>query len=229
MRAEVIIPIDRPTELIQGIFNHPELVKRLVGGRNKHILTEKAAQINAFDPQEKVIFLEKTFAILSNPDPLSQNQRDAGLDLLNVTDLADVDREKLKKSYLKAVYNLHKDLNRDSDPYGEIHALLEAGKIIAPFLENSRGVAISWNRVAKAFTGDDCQKILDDIKEIRLLIPKTFSEFDTNVAMHMKDGLRNQEIAEKLGVAPIEINRSISRLKNKDRDMKKFPRKRSRQ
>lgn len=225
MRAEVIIPIDRPTQLIQGIFNDHELVKRLAVGGNKDTLTEKATQINSFDPQEKVLFLEKTFAILSDSNPRSQDRRDAALNLLRVMDLTSVDPEGLKDSYLKAVRNLRENLNLDSDPYGEIHALLEAGKIIAPFIKNSKGIAQAWNPVANAFTRDDCQEILDDIEEIKQLTPKTFSESDARVLMLVEKGLQNQEIAAQLGVGILDIRRSLSRLKGKGI---KFLRKRGR-
>lgn len=203
---------DAPTLLLQSILG------------NKTVLEKAKQQINSLDPQEKVLFLEKTFAILSDPNPEYQNERDAALDILRVIDLTSLDRKKLEKTYVKAVSNLREDLNQDSDLYGEIDALLEAGKIIAPFIENSRAITQVWKHVAKVFTGDDHQKILDDIKEIKQLIPKTLSEFDIKVATLIKERLRNQEIAAKLSVTILEIKQSVSRLSNKGVKLKSFHR-----
>lgn len=206
--------VDTLTSYLQSIFHNKTVITELVTNKpgKTSILEEAKQQINSRDLQEKVIFLGKIFVILSDPDTQSQNQRDAALDLLRVTDLTDVDPEKLKKTYAKAVSSLRENLTQDSDPYGEIHMLLEAGKTIAPFIANRQGIMQSWNHVAKAFTGDDRQKILDDIEEVRQLIPNRFSELDTNVEILINQGLRNQDIATKLHVTLTEIRGSVRRL-----------------
>lgn len=217
MQKELPRPIpNRPQELLQDLFGNKEYLRQiLIGKNNIPFLEQKKRRIDDLNPQEKVIFLEQTFAILSDPNPRSQDQRDVALDLLRIIDLKNIDPEKLKKSYLKAASNLKKNLNIDSDPYGEIHALLEAGKIIVPFIENSRNITQEWNRVAKAFTGLDRQKILDDIKEIRQLMPSKFLELDSNVKILLNEGLRDQDIATELGVEILDIQRSTSRLRGK--------------
>lgn len=182
-------------------------------------LSETKEQINSLTPQEKVIFLEKIFAILSNPDPTSQSQdrRDAVLDMLLVMDLTSINQEELKKTYVKAVFNLREGLNKDSDPYGEIHMLLEAGKTIAPFIgrRQGMGIATSWALIAKTFTGDDRQKILNDIEGIKKLLPRQVTEFDTNVAALLKNNMPNKDIARVLDVPETDVKRSIGRLIDK--------------
>lgn len=221
---------DAPTSLLRSIFDNETVLSDLVTDRpaKASILEKAKQQINAFDPQEKVLFLEKIFAILSDPNPDSQNQREAALELLNVVDLKSINPKDLSKSYTKAVYDLWEDLNQDSDPYGEIHALLEAGKIIAPFIENGKAISRAWNPVAEAFVGDVRQKILDDIEKIRQLIPTTISEFDIKVRMYIiKERLRNLEIAVKLGVTELEVRLAAGRLRRKGL-LKSFPRPRGR-
>lgn len=214
--------VDAPTLLLQSILDNKIILKELVANHPKKasILENAKRQINSLNQQEKVLFLKGTFAILSDPNPEHQNDRDAALGLLNIMDLKSINPKELTKTYIEAVSNLREDLNKDSDLYGEIHALLEAGKIIVPFIESSVGTTQAWNRVAKAFTGDDRQKILDDIKEIRQLIPKTLSEFDTKVTMFIGRGFSNQDIAIELKVTTPEIKRSAQRLGK--RNMKPF-------
>lgn len=74
------------------------------------------------NPQAKLEFLKITYRILSDPDS-SQDQRDAGLELLSVVDLTDVDEKKLRNDYIHSVYYLKDDLTENSDPYGETDAL----------------------------------------------------------------------------------------------------------
>lgn len=217
---------NRPQELLQDLLGNKEHLRQiLTGENNKPFLEGEKRKIDNFGPQEKVIFLEQTFAILSDPNPRSQDKRDVALDLLRIIDLKSINPEKLKKSYLKAASNLKKNLNIDSDPWGEIHALLTAGKIIVPSIEDSRGITLTWKQIAIAFTGTDRQKILDDIKEIRQLMPSKFPELDSNVKILLKEGLRDQDIATQLGVKILDIHRSTSRLRNKGIRLGSFNRK----
>ena len=207
---------DAPTSYLQSILENKIFLKEVVtGGPGKTSILEQAQQqINSLDPQQKIIFLEETFAILSDPDPKHQDKRDAASELLNIMDLKSIDPKELVKTYIKAVSNLLEGLNQDSDPYGEIDALLQAGKTIASFIENSQGkITRLWNRVANTFIGGDRQKILDDIKEIKQLTLKTLSEFDAKVLMLVEKGQRNEGIAAELGVEIPDIQRSISRLR----------------
>ena len=222
---------DAPELILQSFLEDNTVLKQLVTDEpGKIFILQKARrQINSLDQQEKIIFLEKTFAILSDsdPNPNQQNQRDAALDLLRSMNLAGVNKEGLTKAYVEAVSNLREGLNQDSDPYGEIDALLEAGKTIAPFIKKRGPITQSWNRVANTFTGADHDKILDDIEEIRQLIPKTLSEFDTNVLIRIEKGQRNKKIADEFGVPLSSIQQSVRRIINKGmmipRESEKMP------
>lgn len=225
---------DALTLFLQTIFDNKTDLKELVtGGPGKTSILERAKQqLNSFDPQEKIRFLKNIFAILSNPDRDYQNKRDCALELLNIMDLKSIDPKELTETYRKAVYNLQENLNQDSDPCGEIDALLEAGKIIAPFIKKNGNITRAWKLVADVFKGDgsdseddrqknlDRQKILNDIEEIRQLISKTLSEFDTKVLISAQRGLRNQQIAAELRVKIKDIQRSKYRIKNKGRGLK---------
>ena len=223
-----------PTLILQSVLDNNTVIKELVtnGPRKKSILEEAGQQINSLEPQEKIIFLQETFAILSDSDHGYQDKRDAALELLNIMDLKSIDPKELTETYRKAVYNLQENLNQDSDPCGEIDALLEAGKIIAPFIKKNGNITRAWKLVADVFKGDgsdseddrqknlDRQKILNDIEEIRQLISKTLSEFDTKVLISAQRGLRNQQIAAELRVKIKDIQRSKYRIKNKGRGLK---------
>ena len=208
--------VDAPALILQSILDNKTVVKELVtNGPGKTAILERAIQkINPLDEQEKIIFLEEIFVILSDPYA-SPDQRDAVLELLRTMDLTNVSQEGLRKTYVQEVSNLREGLIQDSDQYGTIYMLLEAGKTIAPFIENSQYITQAWKRVAKAFTEDDRQKILDDAEEIRQLIPNTFSEFDTKVLMLAEEGLRSREIAKQLKVPIKDVQRSKERLNDK--------------
>jgi hypothetical protein len=175
--------VDTAELILQSILENKAVLKEVVTeGQGKTSILEKAKQqINFLDPQQKILFLEKTFAILSDSNPQHQDKRDASLELLNIIDLKSIEPKELAKTYIKAVSNLRENLNQDSDIYGEIDALLQAGKTIVPFIENSKHhIAQPWNRVAKLFTGHDRQKILNDIEEIRQLIPGKSRRYQAN-------------------------------------------------
>lgn len=218
MKNELSTPSpNRPQEILKELVGDKKYFRQILIG-NKDFLEGKKEQIDHLDPQEKIIFLEKIFAILSDPDPLSVDQRDAGLELLSSMDLESVNRKKLEEVYRQAIKDLRENLSEDSDPYGEIHMLLEAGKIIAPFIEKNLGIIQSWRNVAKYFTGDNSQKISNDMAEIKQLIAtprKIFSEFDANVKIDVKNGLSDQAIAAKHGEDLKEVKKAIVRLRDK--------------
>lgn len=220
MRPEVIKPIDRPEKLLPDIFDGDQFNSTLVRQLNTKlvyrkykdtILAEKANQINALYPETKLIFIGKIFGILSDPDPRYQDQRSTGLHLLGVINLESVDSKKLKENYMKSLSDLKENPNNDSGSYGEIYALLEAGKIIAPFLKNTQGILQEWDRIAKLFKKDseDYQAIHEGIKEIR---QQGASEFDKRIAELIGERMSNKDIASKLQINELDVKRSTSRL-----------------
>lgn len=146
-----------------------EVIRRIDTTPSKTQLKAFATKIDAAVSEQKFIFLTTTFGILSNPNPNSQDQRDLALDLLRIVDLKKFKPTILKGSYLEAVASLKKNWNENSDPYGEIHMLLEGGKIIAPFVKNVEAITQTWAQIASKFQEKDAQYIMNAVEEIKKL------------------------------------------------------------
>jgi hypothetical protein len=113
-----------------------------------------------------------------------QNRRDGAIELLRLVDLEGVDKRQISKAYLTTV----SALDGNSDPLGEIDALLKAGEMIVPFMPTYRQrVATAWNKAASSFPTEEDQEaylyfdILKRVQEMECNIPLQLSNFEEQV------------------------------------------------
>lgn len=93
------------------------------------------------------------------------DRRDGALLLLKEVPLGVTDIEKVQEEYLGAVGKI----DVDSDPFGSVDSLLEAGKVVSPFFVDTPHakyqVKRAWRRVAK--------EVFKDSEEWKAVAPKT--------------------------------------------------------
>lgn len=215
--TESLRPTDRPNSLIAiTLKNKGNLRQLLTDSGNKDTLLGKIRQdMDSFDPQEKLSFFRSTLNVLSDGKSWNQDQRDVALELLKLLDLQKIEGKEIKEYYLISV----DALSLDADPYGEIDALLTAGKIVAPFIPYSAAtngkIDRAWAIVILRCPEDDRQKILDDVAQIKELIPSQDSVFDQQVQTLAQNHQPDNEIAQALKADPDEVARAIDRLKKR--------------
>lgn len=159
MERELDIPKDRPAILLESTLGNRETLHHLLSLRSsakEKVLDEASKEIEALDHAETGRLVQLIFNGLSREDEeWDVNKRDGALELLWLIDFEKVGRNQLEKDYLNAVATQ----NSDSDPYGSIHSLLDAGQIISdhlPFgVETEDKLAIAWGKVEKYFRDED--------------------------------------------------------------------------
>lgn len=224
MRTELVHPTDRPTQFLQRLDDKEFCIKLITTNGDKDALLEGLKR-NIFDftSLEKISLLKGVLNYLSDEGEESwrQNRRDAGLEVLRLVDLTSLTPQELTNislQYIRTVYAVNEALNPNL--YGEIDALLEAGKIIAPAMSrDSYGmhVAKGWRTVASRFTEPEQTYILCKSREIQGRMPKSNkppSDLEQEVTELANQGLSNKEIAAKLKVKTKKVYELIKRLSN---------------
>ena len=206
-------PVDHPTIVLQSIIGSSEIRKQLItnGDKKADILERSETLIDAFDPEETRTFLRKSFAVLGDRDDSqkAQDKRDAILEILPIVDLRKIDPTQLTQDYLTEVYKL----NRDSDPFGEAHALAEAGKTIAYRIRavpgNKTEVTTAWNQVASNFVEAGYIHVLNRIEEIEQQMVLKSSDFYKKAKGLREKGLTYEEITETLHASEHQVRRVL--------------------
>lgn len=205
--------------LLQRTLGNEEVCRRLITtNRNRAteaMIREIEQDLEDFSLQDKARLVKHLFTVMADTGGSSevQNRRDGAIELLKLVDLEGVDKRQISKAYLTTV----SALDGNSDPLGEIDALLRAGKMIMPFIPTyRRGVIGAWNNVASSFaTEKDQEAYLDILKraqEMECNIPPQLSNFEEQVAALATGGLSNSQIQEELSASPKEVGNTIARL-----------------
>lgn len=141
--------------------------------RSDALYDDISRKITCLNPQDRVAFVAQILHGLSrDDDEWGLDKRDAAIELLQLVNFEEMSRGHLLLIYTKTV--VFQD--QTADPYGSIHSLLEAGKIIAPYLfpEEATRKRIDgvWRAVAAFFDGVDRSYINDGRENILSAIPE---------------------------------------------------------
>lgn len=184
--SELGIPKNRPTLLIEGVLGNRRNLATLLSQADERedILDRASNDIAALDAAETGIFVKTLLNGLSRDDTLwNQDKRDGALELFPLVDFGKLRGEQLAQDYLDAIAAQ----NADSDPYGTIYSLLEAGKSFASYLppgaETRERVNNAWNSVASNFDGVD-----------KTYIDGSKSAVIESIPLHAEDLIGNPEI-----------------------------------
>ena len=136
-------------------------------GATEAMIREIQKELEDFSPKDKARLVKHLFSTMADTGGSSevQNRRDGALELLKLVDLEGVNKQQIATAYLKTVSTL----DSNSDPVGEIDALLKAGEMIVPFMPTYRQkVAAAWNKAASSFpTEKDQEAYLDILKRVQ--------------------------------------------------------------
>lgn len=208
------------TELfLQRTLGNEEVCRRLITtNRNRAtetMIREIEQDLGDFSLQDKARLVKHLFSTMADTGGSSevQNRRDGAIELLKLVDLEGVDKRQIFKAYLTTV----SALDGNSDPLGEIDALLKGGEMIVPFMPTYRQkVATAWNKAASSFPTEKDQKayldILKRVQEMECNIPPQLSNFEERVAQLATSGLSNSQIQTALSASPREVLNTIARL-----------------
>ncbi len=162
-------PKDRPTVFLEGIFGNKRTLQTLLSRSDEKelILDNASAEIASFDGVETRSLVRSLLNGLSRDDKQwDQDRRDCALEVLQVVDLEKIRRDRLTQDYIDIISSQ----NENSDPYGTISALLNAGTIVGPYLipgaETRERVNSVWNNVVGKFEGDDRQYIDEEKRNV---------------------------------------------------------------
>jgi len=171
-------PIDRPTTLIDGILHNSTSVHTLIVGSQEQkaaVLDRVSTQLKNFDDNDSDSFFKLLLKGLGTEDKIwDQNRRDAALEILPLTPFEKIPKENILKEYLNAVSTQ----DENSDPYGTISSLIEAGKKLAPFfpthLHARFQINYAWEGLASIFTERNFQDYLfiyEESSKIKDIVP----------------------------------------------------------
>lgn len=183
MPPDADIPRDRPTLLLESILGNRKTLRTILSRSEERetILDKASVSIIALDATEATTFTKTILRGLATEDTQwNQDRRDGALEILPLVDLGKIRQEELTQSYIEAVASQ----NGDSDPYGTISGLGEAGKIVGPFLppgaQTRERVNGAWAFVAGLFEGE-AKTFIDGIKaEVIATIPLNAEELIGN-------------------------------------------------
>lgn len=175
---------NRSQEILDRYLQDKVAVAELVKKPNPAVFQEKvaeaASEIEILSLSQSGQLVEGIFNLLAKEVSLSTDQRDTALELLKLVDLRKLDKQQIASTYLKAV----RDLGDEAEVLGSITALLEAGKIIAPFLLSGQGTGealeSAWDKVARRYEkqpnasnpNSDYMYIINGKAEIMLALPE---------------------------------------------------------
>lgn len=207
-----------PTELfLQRTLGNEEVCRLLItpnrSGATEAIIGRIQKNLDDFTRHDKARLVKHLFTFMADTGDSSkvQSKRDGALELLMLVDLEGVDKRQISNAYLTTV----SALDGDSDPLGEIDALLNAGKMIAPFIPTYRQkVTNAWNKVASSFATDEKthDDILKRVQEMEYNMPPQLPNFEERVATLANRGFSNSQIREELSASPKEVRNAITRL-----------------
>lgn len=186
---EIPRPRDRVKEILDKYLNDPRICGQLAveTGRRPEVFTpvhaEAASEISVLNAEKNNELASRFFETIAQTGEeetrkpaIWQDRRIGALGLLKLIDYSKVDRSKLTLSYLQTV----RQLSPQAGVMGQIEGLLEAGKIIAPYLltHGQIGEAMEniWRKTADRFLpGDEAsyRQTVNGLAEIQNLLPRS--------------------------------------------------------
>ena len=179
MSPEIEIPKDRPTLLLQSMLGDKKVLSHLISQSqgSDNILDKASIDINGLDKTETASFVKLILDGLSRDDAeWDVNKRDAANELLFLVNPEKLDKEQVLQFYLDAVSRQ----TADSDPYGSISSLVEAGLTIGHHFpigeETIDKVSNAWSKVADYFEGEDQNFIHGGNNRVIMDIPRALED-----------------------------------------------------
>ena len=210
-----------PYELfLQKTVGNSELRKEILNnGRFREASLNGIKQdLDEFDSQATGLLIRTLLANLVNGAVWNQDQRDCALQILPLINLGAIEPETLAKYFSASL----KRLKDDADPYGEIDAILQTGKIIAPYIAQHR-IMIGRNlrSLSAGFREDEeAYAYISDIeKEIGTIMLPPLNATEASVKVLAVEGLSDPEISTRLKIP----SRQVAYIRHKLNQRQEIP------
>lgn len=185
----------KPNKLLKTLVDNGQFRTALISKNNKIIVDTIKNETDGYSSAETSELVSGIFSVIADRDNRNNPDKlDAAVQILNTLDFDKVDPEKTVESYSKALL----EVTPLSDPYGQITAFLEAGKLIAPHLSYEQGktLKVSWTKVKSMFDRHtDYPYIEQSVRSIMELVPKPSEEKKPKFSKEI-DPLNNYYIDE---------------------------------
>lgn len=199
-------------EIPSGIEPHVLFLDSTVGnaGTRRQILRNEGdkdvilggikKELQTYDDQITKLLVQNIFNNLVDGAAWNQDQRDCVLQIFPLINLGAIEPKILAKYYSSSLDKL----KNDADPYGEIDAILQAGKIIAPYITQHRiMIGHRLNRLRTDFNKDEeAYAYIHNIQEeIEAIMLPPLSDIETEVKVLAVGGNTQKEMSKILNIS----------------------------